>query len=285
MYWQEQIHAPSARELVGDQPGNLRVAIIAGRPRSEHPALTGVEITTVSLEAGAGTAQPDDYTTALAALIAGTGGEGFEGVAPGTSLLALSVLDEHLGTTNEGIAAAVDRAVLGGGRVICLALGSLERSKVVDEAIVDAIRAGVVVVVSAGNSGNDARHYPAASEGVLAVGAVDQQGYPTSWTTRGSWVQVMAPGYEMALPVGDDGYAPSKGTAWSCAIASGVVALLLKAHSKLTPAEVMDLVIATGQPVRGSDSADSTIINAHAAVRRAIKLVESPSAEQVPSQS
>ena len=273
-------------ELVGERSKDFRVAIIAGRPRSEHPALTGVKITQVSLETGAGTGQPDDYTTALAALIASVGDKGFDGVAPGTSLLALSVLDEHLGTTNEGIAAGVDRAVLGGARVICLTLGSAERSKVVDEAIVDAIDAGVVVVAAAGNSGDDVRHYPAATEGVLAVGAVDQHGCPTSWTTRGSWVQVMAPGYEMELPRGGEGYAPSQGTSWSCAIASGVVALLLQVDpgSTLTPAQITELLIATGQPRVGSDSAGGTIIDSHAAVRRALELVGNRSAEQAPPQ-
>ncbi len=207
VYWQKQIHVRSAREFIGDRPP-VRVATVAGRPQTKHPALGDVEITLVSLQSASVPPPPDNYTTALAALISAVGHDGFGGVAPGTPLLAISVLDDHLGASNAAIAAGVDRAVLGGARIICLALGLPGRSDVVD----DAVRAGVVVVAPADNGGDEMRRYPAASTGVLAVGAVDHQGRLMPWTSRGPWVPVMAPGYEMSLPAGERGYAPWQGT-------------------------------------------------------------------------
>jgi hypothetical protein len=90
------------------------------------------------------TASPptDNYTTALAALIAGSSDHDFGGAAPGSPLLAISVLDENLNATNAAIAAGVDRAALGGARVTCLAHGSMERSEVIDDALADAVEAG-----------------------------------------------------------------------------------------------------------------------------------------------
>jgi hypothetical protein len=38
IYWQEQVHVLSARELVTNA-ASVRVATIAGRPRMVHPAL------------------------------------------------------------------------------------------------------------------------------------------------------------------------------------------------------------------------------------------------------
>jgi subtilisin family serine protease len=209
------------------------------------------------------TASPptDNYTTALAALIAGSSDHGFGGAAPGSPLLAISVLDENLNATNAAIAAGVDRAALGGARVTCLAHGSMERSEVIDDALADAVEAGVVVVAPAGNGGDVQPEYPAASAGVLSVGAVDRQRRLTPWTNRGPWVHVMAPGYEMFLPAGEEGYAPSQGTSRSCAIASGAVALLLQARPQLTPGQIRDLLVDTGQPVCGPNGgADGTIM-------------------------
>jgi hypothetical protein len=248
LYWQEQVHVRSARVLVGERPP-VRVATVAGRPQTTHPALRKVEITSVSLHSAPTPPPPDDYTTALAALIAGDSDDGFHGVAPGTPLLAISVLDEDLDATNATIAAGVDSAVLGGARVICLALGTTEHSDVVDDAIADAVRAGVVVVAPAGNGGDETPRYPAASPGVLAVGAVDHQWQLMPWTSHGPWVPVMAPGYEMSLPVGEHGYAPWQGTSWSCAIVAGAAALLLQADPELTPARITDVLTTTGQPV------------------------------------
>jgi hypothetical protein len=158
------------------------------------------------------TASPptDNYTTALAALIAGSSDHDFGGAAPGSPLLAISVLDENLNATNAAIAAGVDRAALGGARVTCLAHGSMERSEVIDDAL-GCGGSGVVVVAPVGNGGDVQPEYPAASAGVLSVGAVDRRRRLTPWTDRGPWVHVMEPGDEMFLPAGEEGYAPSQG--------------------------------------------------------------------------
>jgi subtilisin family serine protease len=272
MYGQEQIHVRSARQLIGNRPA-VHVAIIAARPQSIHPALADVEITSVSLAGGTAPPPADNYTSALAALIAGSGGGGFTGVAPGMELLTISVLDENLTSTNATVAAGVDRAVLGGARINCLGIGGVERSNVIDDAIADTVAAGVVVVAPAGNGGDETPQYPAASAGVLAVGAVDYQRRLPSWTSRGAWVHVMAPGNEMLLLVGEDGYAAWSGTSWSCAIVSGAAALLLQANSQLTPVQIKDLLVDTGQAVGGpSGSMDGKVIGIYAAVRRALSL-------------
>ena len=245
-YWREQIHAVSARELV-TAPQPVKVGLVSGHPRVTHPALQGVPITTVSIGGGAGIA--DDHTTSLGALIAGTGAGGFAGVAPGAELLALSVLNENLGATQASIANAVDRAVVGGARVICLALGTSESSAVVDEAIKEAVEAGVTVVAAAGNEGSETKIFPGATASALAVGAVDALGRPTEWSTYGEWVEIAAPGTDLWLPAGEDGYARSMGTSWSCAIAAGVVALLLQVKPSLTPGEIRKVLTSTAQPL------------------------------------
>lgn len=256
----------SARELVTNA-ASVRVATIAGRPRTAHPALSSVSITSVGLDGGSPAATTDDYTTGLCALIAASGGDGFKGVAPGTEILAISVLDEHLRASNASIAAGIDRAILGGARIICLSLGGMQPSEVIEDAIKDAVDAGVTVLAAAGNAGNDVRHYPAALDSVIAVGAVDQHGQLTAWTSYGPWVDVMAPGDDLVLPTGEAGYSVSKGTSWSCAIGSGIAALLLQVNPKLTPAAIKQLLIETAHP-SNDGRARVNVVDAYAAAPR-----------------
>jgi hypothetical protein len=277
LYWLEHIHAGSARELIAE-PKPVRVAVIAGRPRERHPALANVRITPVATDGGAAANTPDDYTTALSALIAGAS-DGFEGVAPGIELLTISVLDEHYSSNFASIASAIDRAVLGGARVVCLSLGSDEESQIVVDAIEDAVEAGLIVVAAAGNESSDKPLYPAALASVVAVGAIDATGEPAAYTSYGTWVDVMAPG-DMLLPSGADGYAPMRGTSWACAIVSGVVALMLQANPNLTPAAVKTLLADTARPTR-SDKAGARVVDAFRALRGALPLpVPAPAARR-----
>ncbi|AMY09081.1 Thermophilic serine proteinase precursor [Luteitalea pratensis] len=267
LYWLEQLHVGSARELIAD-PKPVRVAIIAGRPRESHAALTSVSITSVATDGRASANTPDDYTTVLSALIAGAGDD-FEGVAPGAELLTISVLDENYTSTNASIASAIDRAVLGGARVLCLSLGSAKESQVITNAITDAVEAGLIVVAAAGNQGSETRIYPAALESVLAVGAVGIDGEPTQWTSHGDWVDIMAPG-DVLVPSGADGYAQMQGTSWACAIVSGVVALLLQVDPTLKPAAIRKLLTDTAHATR-SDKAGARVVDAYRAVRGALQ--------------
>jgi hypothetical protein len=66
-------------------------------------------------------------------------------VAPGTHVLAISVLGGNPRTTNAAVTASIYRAVRGGADIICPPIGWSERSDVVDDAIADAIGAGSIV--------------------------------------------------------------------------------------------------------------------------------------------
>ena len=62
----------------------------------------------------------------------------------------------------------------------------------------NAVAAGVVVVAAAGNDGTSAPMYPAAYApqvaGMLAVGATDDYGSLTGFSSWGDWVALAAPG-------------------------------------------------------------------------------------------
>jgi len=71
-----------------------------------------------------------------------------------------------------------------------------EQAPALRSAIRKARLAGIVVVASAGNDGTSEAQYPAAYNGVIAVGALAPDG-PTPWTNYGQWVDACAPGADL----------------------------------------------------------------------------------------
>jgi subtilisin family serine protease len=120
-----------------------------------------------------------------------------------------------------------------------------------DQAVQYALAKGVSVVVAAGNEGanGDPVEYPAASPGVIAVGAVDVAGIHPSWSSSGSHLAVVAPGVgilsTVPLSASPTGYASWSGTSMAAPFVSATVALLRHAQPTLTPAAVRERLVTT----------------------------------------
>jgi len=82
--------------------------------------------------------------------------------------------------------------------ILSLSFGgtTLAQAPALRSAIAWAQLAGIVVVASAGNEGSCEPQYPAAYDGVIAVGALGPDG-PTPWTNYGGWVDACAPGLDL----------------------------------------------------------------------------------------
>jgi subtilisin family serine protease len=87
--------------------------------------------------------------------------------------------------------------------VVNLSLGGATRGDAAPPAIAAALsllrerRPDTVVVAAAGNDGWDRPTWPAAFKGVLAVGALDVNDQPASFSNRGWWVDAWAPGVDV----------------------------------------------------------------------------------------
>ncbi|MGM9514108.1 S8 family peptidase [Roseateles sp. DB2] len=98
-----------------------------------------------------------------------------------------------------------------------------------------ALARGVILVAASGNSGLTEPFYPAALPGVIAVGAVDLQGKPARFSTRGDHVALSAPGQGI-WTCGLNGWQRANGTSFAAPFVSAVCALMAaRAEARACP--------------------------------------------------
>ncbi|WBB60367.1 type VII secretion-associated serine protease mycosin [Streptomyces sp. WMMC500] len=295
----DDVRAPEAWDTTRGE--GITVAVLDTGVDAGHPDLTGQVLDGKDF-VGFGARRGDDswarHGTAMAGIIAAHGhgpgaAEGVTGVAPEAKILPVRVIledgDAQRGkardTRGSALADGIRWAVDNGADVINLSLGDDSKSAHPepgeDAAVQYALRKGVTVVSSAGNSGEkgDRISYPAAYPGVIAVTAVDQSGQRADFSTRHWYATVAAPGVDVAIADPDRTYYEGWGTSAAAAFVSGVTALVRSANPDLTPWQIRDLLRDTAQdPPEGgrSDDLGAGRVDAAAAVAAAGELTAAP---------
>jgi hypothetical protein len=168
----------------------------------------------------------NSHGTSVASLIAGSGAN-TPGVAPGAEILSIRVANDFGQSDSfllaQGIMAAVDAGV----SLINISMGSQGESAVLRKAIDYANERGVLIFAASGNNGIGQVFYPAASEGVIAVGAVDARGNHLDFSNTGKEIAVSAPGYGVNAAWSGDQIAMVSGTSFSTPIIVGAVAAVM----------------------------------------------------------
>jgi subtilisin family serine protease len=166
----------------------------------------------------------------------------------------------------------------GASAVVNLSFGSYEPDPR-EAGLLDSLRTdGVLVVAAAGNDGTARTFYPAGYPGVLAVGAVDDDGRIASYSNFGPHVALFAPGHlrdeivENHLVLHSPGsyehiltYRFIGGTSFAAPQVAGLVACLLQARPGLTPDAAVAMVMRHARifPVH-PDRPPATVLDARA---------------------
>ncbi|MFC0598649.1 type VII secretion-associated serine protease mycosin [Streptomyces palmae] len=279
----------------------ITVAVLDTGVDARHPDLSGQVLPGKDL-IGFGAERGDPawarHGTAMAGIIAGhghgpDGGDGILGVAPKARILPVRVILEDTDPDREKAGAArggalakgIRWAVDHGADVINLSLGddseSAHPEAAEDAAVQYALRKGVVVVASAGNSGRkgDRISYPAAYPGVIAVAAVDRYGNRAAFSTRRWYATVCAPGVDVAIAAPNRRYYMGWGTSAAAAFVSGSVALVRSAHPRLSPRQITRLLVDTARqrPAGGrSDELGAGLVDPAAAIAAGDRLRPQP---------
>ncbi len=146
------------------------------------------------------------------------------GVAPGATPISIRIAGDNGSSSSFLIAQGIYAALDAGAHIINISLGGQGKSAFLEDALKEASKAGVPVVVSSGNTGRDGVLEPAASQYTLAIGAVDRNSQSMAYSTTGSQVDFSAPGYGMNVAYPGGKAAQVSGTSSSAGVATGVIA-------------------------------------------------------------
>jgi aqualysin 1 len=192
---------------------------------------------------GGGTGDCNGHGTHVAGTVGGT----VYGVAKGVTLHPVRVLDCNGSGTISGVIAGVDWVTSNHVKpaVANMSLGG-GASTSLDNAVRNSVNAGVTYVVAAGNSNANACNYsPARVAEALTVGSTTSSDSRSSFSNRGSCVDIFAPGSSItsAWHTSDSATNTISGTSMASPHVAGVAALYLQNNPAASPAQVFNAII------------------------------------------
>jgi subtilisin family serine protease len=227
------------------------VAVLDTGVDLRHPDLAGALVPGYDLVNDDADPRDDQgHGTAVAGIIAArtNNSAGQAGVCWGCSIMPLKVLDSSGSGSTSTIAKGIVWAVDNGARIINLSLGGPGTSQALTDAVAYAASKGVPMFAAAGNNGSETMFYPAAYAQVLAVAGTDPSDRLYSWSNRGAWVQVAAPGCNVATARGG-GYENFCGTSSATPVVSGLAGLALSAPGSPAAADLYPAVKSSAQGI------------------------------------
>lgn len=252
----DMIGAPAAWSLAkGD---GVTIAIVDSGVDFGHPDLAAKNAGSVNFtDQGP---EPDVHGTKVAGLAAAAtdNGAGVAAVGWHARLLSLKVLGNDGSGFESWVAEAIDTAVSRGAKIINLSLAGPDHSDaVLGAAVRRAVNAGAVLVAAAGNLAqneipSDANYtrpqYPASLPGVIAVAATDNSDV-ASFSRRGSWVDIAAPGASLLTTSLGGTYQTATGTSAASPVVAGTAALLVQQGIDTSADAIARRLNLTGVPV------------------------------------
>lgn len=236
---------------------------VAAHPDLAGRLLPGLDLVDNDNEAN----DPHGHGTHVAGIVGAAAGNGLgsAGVAPGATILPIRVLDAEGRGSNATIASGIREAVKRGAKIINLSLGGSEASETLKRAVADAQAAGVIVVAASGNEGVTTPFYPAAFDGVIAVGAHDQSGRRASFSNHGSYLSIAAPGVGIGSLGTDGGVRSLSGTSMASPHVAGAAALLSSSFPQLSAANLKHVFQKAGRATSGFEGGAVKALDAEAA--------------------
>lgn len=212
------------------------------------------------------------HGTIVASIIAGRGNDGYgvAGVSWNTTIMPLVVLDGNGFGNVPDMVKAIRYAVANGAHIINMSLVGYEPDPALAHELYKAAKAGVLVVVAAGNDeseiGNDLEAMPlypvcslAGSSAILAVSATDALDQKAPFANYGrTCVGISAPGFEFtaAHPIQGGDTASSTafvsgitGTSAAAPLVSGTAALIKSLRPKWTAQRIYQRIVSTADTI------------------------------------
>ncbi|MBM3273942.1 MAG: S8 family serine peptidase, partial [Candidatus Sericytochromatia bacterium] len=196
-------------------------------------------------------------------------GKGIAGVAAGAQLYAVKALDKTGEGPEADIATGLLDAVNAGCKVVNMSLGGPLDIQSLRDAVAEANRRGTLVVVAAGNAGNDDEdQFPASYPEAFAVGATMPDDSRAFFSNGGAFVDIAAPGVLIMSTLPGNQYDYLDGTSMAAPHVAGAAALLMSRHPELSVAQVKSVLQSTTMPTSGWNKSKVGAINIRAAFEK-----------------
>lgn len=184
-------------------------------------------------------------------IAAAENGSGVVGVAPEAKLLICKVLDAQGSGSYKSIIDGIKYATQWRGpngervRIINMSLGGTYDDSNMYEAILDAVAAGIMVVVASGNEGDAnpltyEKSYPALYNECITVAACDQNKKLAYFSNEHLQVDVIAPGVNIPSTYPTNQYATLSGTSMATPHIAGAMALIINLGTKMFKRELTE---------------------------------------------
>ena len=219
-----------------------------------HPDLRRNLLSGISKVAGSsdGTTDQAGHGTQMAAIIAAHGRnsrDGVLGIAPLAKILPVKISNKENSAPSQLMAPGIVWATQHGAKVINVSAVTGPAFEL-DDAVSAAMKADTVVVAGVGNTSQSLLiGYPAAIDGVLAVGAVDRNNKHAEFSINDPKVQICAPGVSITTAQPKDKYSDVDGTSPATAIVSGAAALVRAKFPELSAQDVIHRLTATADDI------------------------------------
>lgn len=241
------VKAPAAWERFGVRGEGVRI----GQPDTgvaDHRELDGALDLQRGIDILKGSGPPIDplsrdmmspgHGTATASVVTSRAAGRMMGAAPAATIVPIRCVDSVVLSSGVAVAAAIDHARREKCDIVTMSLGGPFPFTDLRRAIERAVDAGMIVLAAAGNCVKLVV-YPAWDENVIAVAAVAESGRPWPGTSRGSKVDVSAPGESVFIArrtapsdVDRTRVEPGEGTSFAVTTTAGCAALWIEHHGR-----------------------------------------------------
>jgi major intracellular serine protease len=239
-----------ADQMWDEEKGDCVVAVIDSGFEEKHPFLKDSIIGTKNFTNEIPT-DINGHGTHVAGIV--------KSVAPSVKLLGIKVLDRYGGGSYDTIIKGINYAVHWRGpnkervRVINMSLGGPADVKELNTAILNAVDAGILVVVAAGNEGDNREDtyeygYPALYNECVTVAACNEDQKLAGFSNNSLQVDIIAAGVNVLSSYLHGTYAKLSGTSMASPHVAGIAALLIpyferKFKRTLTESEIYSQIV------------------------------------------
>ena len=164
-------------------------------------------------------------------------------------LLPVKIIGENGLGTYEDTASGIIWAADNNADIINISAGGYAKSNLLLDAIDYAISKGCIIIASGGNEGINMDLYPAAYPEVIAVSALGIDGKIWPHSNQGDYIDVCAPGENIASFGIGGNYIYSSGTSASCAIVSALAAMIISENNDLPSTYIPELIFQSAKDI------------------------------------